>query len=502
MGRLPLELVVSVLELAFFTDDRFPDRKTLGACSRICRDWRDPAQQLLFRYVNLQRNNQPLSMMMNIFGRSPRGKLLGSYVRSIDIRIGPPDSLPYTPQEFSELLVFFPRLYELHLNSFEPEFDQDTMEKLHALSAIRPIPLRLRCLKWFGPHPQSRMVYQLLSIWPTIRFLYIGNPLSCEPPAERPDFSLYEIGYIRPPTTEVLDWLIPNHSIRIVYLQVDEDTQETDELFGREGPYLRSVRLASYCAFSASLVACCPRLEELSIGKVLKTITNDMLVALPPTIEHLRIREDPESVQSILVLLRSLPRLRVITLSTKTRSLQDVRVLEEECIRKGVNIVYTSSAKNVVCPLISLFFARRFIRPFPHQEGRSCHCRSISSGEVCLKLQANELELVPARRFLSLPLPSCQRSLSLKPLPSFWVHASHLKFYFTLTYHTRHQTKLYCNPHIGHSAIAFLPPYLIFLLFSLVLLEAVRHFAINCFVRSPFCFLFVLASCAAYHWDV
>lgn len=348
MTRFPIELVIYVLELTFFTITRLPDRRTLSACSRVCKEWRDPAQLLLFRYIVLQLLRHPLQGMKDLFLVHSHGQALGSYLRSLDLRIGPANHMGYPPHELPLILSFFPRLYELHLNSSVLALDDETIQKLRTLVAGTPTHYRLRCLKWFGPNPQSNMMYQLLDLWPTIQFLYIGNPIACEPPPQRPNFTLYEIGYIKPPTTNVLKWLIPEHSLRVVYLQDDNTESDTTKLFNREGPHILSVRIQTYTLFSASLVSRCPRLKELNMGPLPKELTEDMNGTIPRSLEHLRIREDPDSIAVILKVLDGLPALRVITLPIKVRKLKGVEDLEARCVKQSVQLVYSSAAKNIV----------------------------------------------------------------------------------------------------------------------------------------------------------
>ncbi|TFY75315.1 hypothetical protein EWM64_g8697 [Hericium alpestre] len=198
---LPSELIIKIIEHAYYLHiyGREADVKTLGACAMVCKQWSSCARKLLFFEVDLRSRGIPAnSVFTNLEGPS-------TYTRSLKIKA---NRQPTTP-DFIAVLSHFPALY--HLDIFVESILELTELEVAQLVAL---PIKLRALTYYGRSMNvSRVLYQLMAVWPSIEFLHITSlGRLAPPPAERPPFSLYELateysGTLFP--EPVLRWFLP-----------------------------------------------------------------------------------------------------------------------------------------------------------------------------------------------------------------------------------------------------------------------------------------------------
>lgn len=250
----PLELLLVVLELAYFDEDYRPDRATLAACCLVCRSWKDFAQGLLFRSIRVTENPTSLQLVESL-GSNP---VLGSCIRILHVSL---DTDAVDPSTLPRILSVMPRLYELSIEATGIiELSSTITDELRLLSNS----LTLRSLVLVRTGVQSRILYQLLELWPSVRFLQLHSEMAGTPPKARPAFRLYELILVRIPTNENIEWLLLDNENALRFLELRDDPSTALEWsLGDQAKHIRCLRIARYNVRSAGLVSHCTNLEEL-----------------------------------------------------------------------------------------------------------------------------------------------------------------------------------------------------------------------------------------------
>ncbi|KAH9891679.1 hypothetical protein C8Q73DRAFT_700339 [Cubamyces lactineus] len=347
MESLPTELLEAIMESAYYKKG-VPDRSFLKACALVCQAWSGPAQRLLFRHVELLQllnGRAYASFRTAIDPASERGRLLGQHVRILEVAVASKTTFDVDDADLAELLNRTPRLYELALRARGiHQFSPSTIERLtqlatHSTAEGSPA-LRVRALTILSCGIQSPIVYQLLEIWPSIEFLYIGNELAAPPPKWSPAFRLYQLTLMRTPRHSILSWLLSSStdSLRIASFR-DAPGRDLDAILDVIGPRLRSLRMMNYSLRAAAVLRKCTRLEEFAIVQLSTLFALD---GLPPTIKHLKCRNLPsedQSLRSIIRAIGSLPELRVVTCDPQASADETFPELKDLCASRGVELI-------------------------------------------------------------------------------------------------------------------------------------------------------------------
>ncbi|KAF7792623.1 hypothetical protein EIP86_003720 [Pleurotus ostreatoroseus] len=333
------ELIQSVLEMLYYDEKMRPNYPALTSAALVCRAWRNPAQQLLFRNVELSTplDLKHLGYFLSVTSPScPRGLDLASLVRQVDL------ILTYTqdPQILVQLVSRCHRLYDVTLRVVGVHaLDDDTLEGLRqAHTASMPTPIRSLSLMMCGV--QSPLLYQLLSVWPTIRFPRLGAELAAPLPAQPTQVQLYELILHRTLPPRVMEWLLRSsvNSLRIFDCHAAPST-EYDPLVAQFSENLLSLRLFRHMQRSMALIRRCPNLRELVITQLSSFLP---LGELPMTLEHLSFRSlstvTTIPLTPIISAVDKLPRLRLLTCDASTEQNPDFAVLREKCEKKGIFI--------------------------------------------------------------------------------------------------------------------------------------------------------------------
>ncbi|OBZ71495.1 hypothetical protein A0H81_08420 [Grifola frondosa] len=318
---LPPEIISKIFEHAYY-DAGTPDQKTLTVCSLVSVTWTEPAQRLLFRYVDLsfdhgRRNVSVESFILATDPASEHGHRLGSYVRTLVVDIRPDEAAfkPHTATDFVQVVSHCPRLYEVVLRMLGVhDFDEKTMNELRCLTH-RSRPISIRALSLLTCGVQSPILYQLLEVWPTVEFLRLGTEIAASPPSRPANFKLYELTLFRTPAQEILEWLLSasETSLEIVHFR-DLPGPESNGMLAIHGPRLRSLRLMHYSLRAAAIIRYCPNLEELILFQLSTYLE---LAHLPASLEHLSFPNltwpSFASLDSVVRAIDTLPRLRIVT---------------------------------------------------------------------------------------------------------------------------------------------------------------------------------------------
>jgi len=211
---LPLELVDMILAWARLEPQKVTaDSRTLAACSRVCKAWKMPTQALLFRDIPISLGHRRRSQLVRSLTQRPD---LGRHIRSFGIEITSPPA-PWgrdPPQnesserfrqmvaDFITILSHAPNLVRLTID-IDGEFDCADVSKLVSIHLRH-----LHTLNWEG-RPSSFVLYLLLALWPSIRYLRIDN-LYFDPPLEDQRPASLRSLCVRDELSEgFMTWLIP-----------------------------------------------------------------------------------------------------------------------------------------------------------------------------------------------------------------------------------------------------------------------------------------------------
>ena len=115
-----MEVVLQILEAAYFTDILEPDVQLLRSCALVCKDWSEPAQKLLFRHVSLSSESAFRSFSCAVNTNTVRGRALAENVARlrVTIDVNQPDQLH--SRSFAQAVILCPYLYELDVSLYGP----------------------------------------------------------------------------------------------------------------------------------------------------------------------------------------------------------------------------------------------------------------------------------------------------------------------------------------------------------------------------------------------
>ncbi|KAF8262696.1 hypothetical protein EI94DRAFT_663739 [Lactarius quietus] len=186
---LPPELLDMILSWARLDarEVTADSQRTLVACSRVCKAWKARTQALLFRHVPISLCHRRCSMLARALSHTPD---LGRHIRSFGIEIpsppahwgrDPPKDKPLEKfrrrvSDFIVILTHAPNLARLTID-IDGEFTSADVSKLTSINLRH-----LHTLNWEG-RPSSSVLYSLLALWPSIRYLRVDS-LYVDPPEE------------------------------------------------------------------------------------------------------------------------------------------------------------------------------------------------------------------------------------------------------------------------------------------------------------------------------
>jgi hypothetical protein len=349
-------LITLVLEHLYLASDGFPDYVTLKGCSSVCRIWRGPSQELLFRSGCLNWLKKDLPQLVEIFEQNP---VLRSHVRLIQLPIGVIKGnrgKQYNPEDLIPILSLFPRLYGLSLRTADSDFHT---EKAIAAKISESAPSdmtllpRIVALELDHGCGDSNLPYILLNMWPSIQHLaWLRDCFEYPPPpGPGPNLKLKHLSFeLLPRRPQVLPWLFPTNTLQSLHLRLDSDLRGAVQGFlEMYGPHLRSLRMQS---LSQSFLRCCPNLKELDIGSMTLAITEETVKYFPESLQHIRVRNVTGDSVSFSTIIWALPNLRVLTLPSDAeplfRDTDEWFELDDLCRKAGLMVIYEAGGKDLV----------------------------------------------------------------------------------------------------------------------------------------------------------
>ncbi|KAH8835037.1 hypothetical protein DL96DRAFT_1572630 [Flagelloscypha sp. PMI_526] len=297
---MPLELILSIIDIASYNERHGIDKRTLQACSLVCKAWAFPAQTLLFRNVRILSGRLCDTF---IHTSTPH---LRSTVKNLMVSLDQRHPDPLHPDALAELLLLCPNIEHLDLGIYsdnEFSFDARTLATFHRVK----LP-SLRLANWT---PGSALLKQLLHAWPTLQALSLsGNPSTFVADRSLVPCAFRELSLNARPSASVefLLWLLSSSSESLKIVQFDRTPRSETLSYITEtfGPQLSYLALPS-CNLRHHVEAIehCTSLEDFK----LEAPANPPFVVwknLPPTVKRIGLGIHSDTVlQSLLDIIRS-----------------------------------------------------------------------------------------------------------------------------------------------------------------------------------------------------
>ena len=290
---LPPELIFLILEAAYghpYMSCR-ERRAGLRAASQVSVAWVHPAQQLLWRSIDIETVLQ-IRALRRMCESKERGSELASYTRKLSVSkfVGTPPELSPTMHDIARLLKRLPRVEELHLRQPPSELPVFASFDLQLAVTRRPDIPKLTTLHISFARPA--LVHNLLHILPCLRFVAVQGSLSNEteddhpPSGLTPHCRLYEMRWGVKSCVHITHALMSSsNTLRILGLHSLPPAFAT--LMSTHGVALRSLRVFRYDPSLPQAVCHCSVLEEFIMQDHIPP--HELLVALPPSLVHLAI---------------------------------------------------------------------------------------------------------------------------------------------------------------------------------------------------------------------
>ncbi|KAF8899301.1 hypothetical protein BD779DRAFT_1607792 [Infundibulicybe gibba] len=331
--QLPLELVLAIVEAAYYTDALEPNDRLLQDCSLVCKRWSLPVQKLLFTRVTLRSGPACNAFQAAVDRSTERGRALGDSV--VRLRVIMDNNQPFSLPEssFARAVLLCPRLYELDLALYgcatpgedvvgapdlarmrrpAPLFDQST------LASLRSGP-NITALRFDNWSENQSSIIQLLDVWTTLKSLTIsGTPPQLPSITHQPfpcSLEQLRVNFQTPPSIDFMKWLLHNsaQTLRVLELEREPPAHFLDFLVASHSQSLSSLSLpACQLQEHVSAIHKCTRLQEI---KLEHPWTSPLIYRkLPSTLQHLAFSIDKDTaLQPVLETIKTRPSLSVIS---------------------------------------------------------------------------------------------------------------------------------------------------------------------------------------------
>ncbi|TFK68220.1 hypothetical protein BDN72DRAFT_769529 [Pluteus cervinus] len=332
---IPLELVISILECAYYDNDHNTvNTNFLRTCSLVCRSWRLPSQKLLFTDVTLRTQTAYGSFRKAVNRNSATGRILGDSVLRLHVTIDHNQPYSLSQRSFAHAVTLCPNLYELSLALYgsnpSSAFDETTLDLLHSGP-------RITALHFSNWSNDQDCVYSLLGEWSTtLKSLSLSGtppsplvhpsvdstitPLRCSLEELRMNFQVE-------PSLGFMKWLLDNsiNTLRIVELERDPSVAFLEYLVETHAETLHSLALPnppncsttgnSPAAEYSHILERCRNLREVRLERCGQAGLKEVIRVMSDDVEHLAVGIDADSsLQPILEAVKSRDKLKTVTL--------------------------------------------------------------------------------------------------------------------------------------------------------------------------------------------
>ncbi|KAK0199138.1 hypothetical protein F5146DRAFT_1100546 [Armillaria mellea] len=291
-SRMPLEIVMTIMEMAFYDEtfdiDYFPPQGLLS-----------PAQKLLFHNVTLRTQPACLSFQRAVDPTVVRMRVILDHNQ--------PFGIP--EQSFAQAFVLCPNLFELNLalyGSVSP--GRDIIGSPDSLRMRRPAPSfdestlsLLQC---------ATSVSQLLSVWPSLKSLVLSGNAPELSSDELPPFpcALHEfhMNFQAFPSLDFMDWLLHHSvgSLRVLGISQEPSMQLLD--------YFVDTHWKHSGIHTARSLHRCPRLRQISVERPL--VSPLLFKKVSQRLEHIAFGLNKmTALQSVIEAVKTQKSLKAVT---------------------------------------------------------------------------------------------------------------------------------------------------------------------------------------------
>ena len=364
---MPLEIIMTILELVYHNDNSQIDIEMLNSCSLVCRAWSAPAQKLLFRYVTLQ-NQKVLESFVDTIDRSTqRGCLLGDAVKHLHIIMDHNQPLGIHQHSFALTVSLCPNLMGLSLSLYGYVAPgKDIIGAPNQLRMRRPAPLfdeqtiqlltsgpEITALEFNNWSENEQTTIQLLRVWPTLTNLSISGtaPQVAATPSDPLPCALehLRLNFQTPPSNDYMRWLLHGSSETLRVLEFDREPSVhlLEYLLNSHGSTLRSLSLPSLSSREqASAIQKCFQLRELRTER--PSVLPFLHRKLPESLEHMAFGIDGDSaLHGVLEAVNNRTSLKTVTVHIWPggESHRQLSRLKIGCAWRGVDLTITSNIR-------------------------------------------------------------------------------------------------------------------------------------------------------------
>lgn len=383
--HMPLEVVLSIIEAAYYDEDLEANDALLKNCSLVCKSWSIPAQKLLFSRATIRTQRAYQAFQDAVDRSTERGRMLGNAV--VRMRVVLDHNQPYglSQRSFAHAVTLCPNLYELNLALYgcaapgedivgipaesrmrrpAPSFDEQT------LALLKSGP-RITALQFSNWSENQHSVNQLLDVWPTLKSLVISGTPPKLPAASSKPFACaldeLRMNFQTPPSVDFMKWLLHNsaHSLRILELEREPSAHLLEYLVDAHGATLHSLALPACGSHEHALaVQKCNELREL---KLEGSWASPMVFRkLPEVVQHIALGLDQDTaLQPVLEVVKSKDSLKVVTVHIWDGGDQhpQLSALKIACAYHGVELRMTKDIGVFRSMIVCFFLAELVSNP-------------------------------------------------------------------------------------------------------------------------------------------
>ncbi|KAF9805428.1 hypothetical protein IEO21_09062 [Rhodonia placenta] len=365
--RVPLELVMNVLDSAYYDDEPESNVQLFTNCALVCKDWSAIAQKLLFRRVTLRSQTDYIAFQQAVDRSTARGRMLGDAVRSMRVTLDHNQPYYLSQRSFARAVTLCPNMQDLRLAMYgqgspghdvvgapdvnrmkraAPSFDERTL----ALLRTGPSIASLQFSNWSD---NSSTLFQLLDVWPALKSLAISG-VPPQLPNESPQpfpcaLDSLRMNFQTPPCIDFMRWLLHNStdSLRTLELEREPAPDMLRYLLANHAGALQSLAMPT-CGGHEGTAAIrqCRALRELRIESPWTPPT--LCKALPEAMEHIAFGVDMATpLPPILQMIKRSETLKAVTVHIwhGGESHPQLNALKIACARQGVELMSTTDVR-------------------------------------------------------------------------------------------------------------------------------------------------------------
>ena len=364
LPEMPLEVILSIMEVACSDGDRQQHIPLLLSCSLVCKTWSAAAQRLLFSQVTL-RSHSTFQLFINAVDRTtPHGRMLSDAVKELRVVLDHNQPSGLHHHSFAVAVTFCPNLSHLAISLYgcaEPgedvvgEPDVSRLRRLapsfddHTISLLKSGP-KIHFLHFNNWSENQESIFQLLDIYPSLQHLSIGGTTPLQPRETLLPFPCalksLSLKFQTTPPIEFMRWLLHNSSASLRALDCDRDpyADTLSYLMTTFGPQLESISMPGLLSPDyAAMMSKCSRLRHLRTEN--PSLPAIFYKSLPLSLEHMSLSLDHDTpLNAVIDLIMAHETLQTVKVflwdgGRKHPLLSPLRIA---CTYRGINLTMTN----------------------------------------------------------------------------------------------------------------------------------------------------------------